>query len=109
MTTTTETPPLLAYLVHVPDLPNALSIRLAKNKEHNQDAIPLIKEGRVPFFGSTLSHHGAEGEQPAEDGTIMVLKAENEEAIRELIRRDVFTTEGVWDAEKMTIWPFLSK
>ncbi|KAI1852775.1 hypothetical protein JX265_003261 [Neoarthrinium moseri] len=106
---TTDTSPLRDYLVHVPDHPNTLSIRLATNKEHNEDAIPLVKAGRVPFFGSTLSRHGVEGEQPIENGTIMVFKARSEEEIKAIIKKDVFTKAGVWNADRAMIWPFLSK
>lgn len=78
-------------------------------KPHNQDAAPLVKAGRVPFFGSTLAQHGVEGEQPAENGTVMIITAENEDEIREIIKRDIFTAGGVWDYEHLTIWSFKSK
>lgn len=100
---------LREYLVHVPDLPDVLSRRLALLKPHNQEAAPLVKAGRVPFFGSTLTQHGVEGEQPAENGTVMIIRAENEEEIREIIKKDIFTVEGVWDFENLKIWAFKSK
>lgn len=100
---------LREYLIHIPDIANVLPRRLDLLKPHNLDAAPLVKAGRVPFFGSTLSQHGAEGEQPAENGTIMIIKAESEEEIKEIVKKDIFTVEGVWDFEHMTIWPFKSK
>jgi uncharacterized protein YciI len=105
----TSTTPLREYLVYVPDLLNALSKRLANRNAHNEEAIPLVKEGRVPFFGSTLAEHGAEGQQPYENGTVMVIKAESEDEIKAMIKKDVFTTEGVWDVARLTIWPFTSQ
>ncbi|VTT56808.1 unnamed protein product [Fusarium fujikuroi] len=97
---------LKEYLVIIPDLPDVLAKRQVLLKPHNQDAAPLVKAGRVPFFGSTLAHHSAEGQQVAENGTVMIIKAESEEEIKEIIRKDIFTIEGVWDFGKLSIWPF---
>ncbi|KNB17121.1 hypothetical protein FOXG_15247 [Fusarium oxysporum f. sp. lycopersici 4287] len=97
---------LKEYLVIIPDLPDVLAKRQVLLKPHNQDAAPLVKAGRVPFFGSTLAHHSPEGQQVAENGTVMIIKAESEEEIREIIRKDIFTIEGVWDFGKLSIWPF---
>ncbi|KAM5513694.1 aspartokinase [Fusarium oxysporum f. sp. phaseoli] len=85
---------LKEYLVLIPDLPDVLAKRQVLLKPHNQDAAPLVKAGRVPFFGSTLAHHSAEGQQVAENGTVMIIKAESEEEIKEIIRKDIFTIEG---------------
>ncbi|KAF5645313.1 aspartate kinase [Fusarium sp. NRRL 25303] len=97
---------LKEYLVVIPDHPDVLAKRQVLLKPHNQDAAPLVKAGRVPFFGSTLAHHSAEGQQIAENGTVMIIKAESEEEIKEIIRKDIFTIEGVWDFGKLSIWPF---
>ncbi|KAJ9424454.1 hypothetical protein QL093DRAFT_2574196 [Fusarium oxysporum] len=112
--TTSQSLPIMAtelkeYLVIIPDLPDVLAKRQVLLKPHNQDAAPLVKAGRVPFFGSTLAHHSPEGQQVAENGTVMIIKAESEEEIREIIRKDIFTIEGVWDFGKLSIWPFKSK
>lgn len=100
---------LREYFVYVPDHPNAHEKRREFVKQHNQEAGPLVKAGRVPWFGSTLDHHGREEELPAEAGTVMVLKAENEEEVKEIIKRDIFVSEGVWNFEQLQVWPFLSK
>ncbi|KAF4341698.1 Fusaric acid biosynthesis 2 [Fusarium beomiforme] len=100
---------LKEYLVHVPDHPDVLAKRKVLLKPHNENAAPLVRAGRVPWFGSTLAHHSAEGQPIAENGTVMIMKAESEEEIKEIVRSDIFTIEGVWDFEKMTIWPFMTK
>ncbi|KAF4957100.1 hypothetical protein FGADI_3319 [Fusarium gaditjirri] len=92
---------LKEYLVIIPDLPDVLAKRQVLLKPHNQEAAPLVKAGRVPFFGSTLAHHSPEGQQVAENGTVMIIKAESEEEIKEIIRKDIFTIEGVWDFGNM--------
>ncbi|KAI8713673.1 hypothetical protein NCS52_01212500 [Fusarium sp. LHS14.1] len=97
---------LQEYLVHISDLPDTLAKRLDLLKRHNQDAAPLVKAGRVPFFGSTLAHHSANSEQPAENGTVMIIRAESVDEIKDIIQKDVFTIEGVWDFEKLKIWAF---
>lgn len=100
---------LREYFVYIPDHHNAHEKRREFVKQHNQEAGPLVKAGRVPWFGSTLDHHGSEGEVPAEAGTVMVIKAENDDEVKEIIKKDIFVYEGVWDFEKLQIWPFLSK
>lgn len=100
--------PLREYLVHIPDLPDALPKRLAARKAHIEGATPMIEAGRLPFFGITLAHHPAAEEQPAMNGSIMVIKAENEKDVREFVMNDAYTKGGAWDAERMTIWPFIS-
>jgi plasmid stability protein len=39
----------------------------------------------------------------------MIIKAESEEEIREIIKKVIFTAEGVWDFEHLAIRPFQSK
>ncbi|KAF9774655.1 Aspartate kinase fub3 [Fusarium sp. DS 682] len=98
---------LKEYLVHVPDLADVLAKRKVLLKPHNDNAAPLVKAGRVPWFGSTLAHHSAEGQQIAENGTVMIMKAESEEEIKDIIRQDIFTIEEVWDFDNLKIWPFV--
>lgn len=36
---------------------------------------------------------------------MVVYTAENEEEVRGIIEKDVYATSGVWDLEKVQIWP----
>ena len=38
-------------------------------------------------------------------GSMVVYTAENEEEVRGIIEKDVYATSGVWDLEKVQIWP----
>lgn len=36
---------------------------------------------------------------------MVVYTAENEEEVRGIIEKDIYATSGVWDLDKMQIWP----
>ena len=60
------------------------------------------------FGGATLERHPEEGEEgpPPMNGSVALFVAESEEEVRRMIAQDPYTRNGVWDAEKVTIWPF---
>lgn len=39
-------------------------------------------------------------------GSVMLVTADSEEEVRRLAAEDVYTKSGVWDIERITIWPF---
>lgn len=39
-------------------------------------------------------------------GSAMIFVAESEEEVKERLKGDVYTKEGVWDVENAQIWPF---
>jgi len=49
-----------------------------------------------------------EGETPPMIGSSMVFVAESKEVVLERIRKDIYTTSGVWDVDKVQMWPFKS-
>jgi len=49
-----------------------------------------------------------EGEAPSMLGSTLIAVAETREEVLEKIRSDVYAKEGVWDVEKLQIWPFRS-
>lgn len=52
-----------------------------------------------------LNEHPAEGETPSFKGSMMMVKAVNKEAALELLKKDIYTTSGVWDLENAQIIP----
>lgn len=54
-----------------------------------------------------LEEHPAEGATgpPKMKGSAMVVVAESEKEVKEIIEADIYAKSGVWDAEKAQIWP----
>ena len=50
-----------------------------------------MKSGDVIFGGATLSAHPNEGESPDTTGSVLLIKAESEERVREFIGNDEYT------------------
>lgn len=98
--------PSAEWLVHVPDFPGALQKRLASRPDHLNNLKPNIDAGVVVFGGATLSKQPAEGEGPDMTGSIMLIKAESEEKVRETLENDAYTKGGAWDVKNAKIYPF---
>jgi len=94
------------WLVQIPDHPSSLEKRLAVRAAHLDEIKPSIDSGTVVFGGATLSKQPAEGEVPDMTGSVMLIRAESEEKVRELLQGDIYARGGAWDVEKAKIWPF---
>lgn len=52
-----------------------------------------------------LNAHPAEGETPSFKGSMMMVVAENEEKVLELLSQDIYTKSDVWDLANAQIIP----
>lgn len=53
-----------------------------------------------------FDHHPQEGESvPAFSGSMLLVRAENTDAVKQIIKNDIYTRSGVWDEEKVQIIP----
>lgn len=60
-----------------------------------------------PNKGATL-HDVPEGTDAAKwsfHGSTVVMVAESVEACKEILRKDIYSTSGVWDVDNAQIWP----
>lgn len=55
--------------------------------------------------GAMLNAHPAEGETPSFKGSMMMVVAENEEKVLELLSQDIYTKSDVWDLANAQIIP----
>ncbi|KAJ4506634.1 hypothetical protein HRR78_004933 [Exophiala dermatitidis] len=106
MSSSSSSPPTAEWLVHVPDLPGALEKRLAVRPEHLSQLKPKIDAGVAVFGGATMSKQPGPGETPQMTGSVMLIKAENEEKVHEFLENDPYTKNGVWDVKNAKIYPF---
>jgi len=98
--------PTNEWLVHIPDHPNALEKRLKVRQEHLSGLKGKIEAGIVVFGGATLSKQPAEGEGPDMTGSIMLIKANTEQDIRDFLENDPYTKGGAWNPREAKIFPF---
>lgn len=98
--------PLYEWVVQIPDMPGALDKRMAARPTHLANLKPYLDAGTIVFGGAQLSKQPKEGEAPDMVGSIMMIKAESEEKVREWIEKDAYTLGGAWDAKNAKIWPF---
>ena len=98
--------PTKEWLVQIPDHPNALEKRLAVRQKHLDNLKPKIDAGIVVFGGATLSKHPNEGGSPDMTGSVMLIKANSEEEVREFLENDQYTKGGAWNPKEAKIYPF---
>ncbi|EXJ77754.1 hypothetical protein A1O3_09983 [Capronia epimyces CBS 606.96] len=98
--------PTAEWLVHIPDFPGVLDKRLAARPQHLSALKPKIEEGVVVFGGAILSKQPGPGETPDMTGSFILIKAENEEKVREALENDPYTKGGAWDVKNAKIYPF---
>ncbi|KAH7919250.1 hypothetical protein BV22DRAFT_1023306 [Leucogyrophana mollusca] len=99
------------YMVWAPDYTDegALARRMAVRPRHMAVANKLINSGILKVAGGLVtpeSQDAAPGDRKFV-GSALIYEAESIEAARELVERDLYWTEGVWDKEKLVIYPMI--
>ncbi|OXV11372.1 hypothetical protein Egran_00867 [Elaphomyces granulatus] len=106
MATTDPAPAKNEFLCIIPDKPGTLAKRLEVRPSHLNGAKPFVDSGIIIFGGAMLESHPAAGETPVFKGSALLVVGETSEDIKELLRKDVYTTSGVWDLDNVQIIPF---
>ncbi|KAL5342532.1 hypothetical protein BJX70DRAFT_394747 [Aspergillus crustosus] len=96
------------FLCILPDFPNAQEKRLAVRAGHLANVKPLVAAGKVVVGGAMFHAHPAEGETPSFKGSTLIILADKEEEVWEIIRNDVYVKNGVWDLDAAQVIPFKS-
>lgn len=89
---------LYLVLAHDATDPDAPSRRAAVRERHLEGIRPLADDGRLHVGGAFLDADGVMR------GSMMLVEAEDEAALRRLLDEDVYSREGVW--ERFEIRPF---
>ncbi|KAB8250377.1 hypothetical protein BDV35DRAFT_389108 [Aspergillus flavus] len=89
----------------MPDKPDMLGLRKQAKGAHYEGIKPLIAAGKLVDGGAILETRSTETDDAKIKGSMVVYTAENEEEVRGIIEKDVYATSGVWDLEKVQIWP----
>lgn len=90
----------MLYLVIARDAsdPEVFDRRERARPRHLEDLAPAVEEGSVRVAGALLNDAG----QPI--GSMILVEAQSEDDVRELLARDVYTRERVW--RSFEIHPF---
>jgi hypothetical protein len=71
--------------------------------------MPAVKAGKLVMGGAYMSDPPKPDEVPPPMiGSVLVAVAATKEEVLERLSKDIYTTSGVWDIEKVQIWPFKS-
>ncbi|KAK8024221.1 hypothetical protein PG993_012287 [Apiospora rasikravindrae] len=95
------------FLVVVPDKPGMQAKRLEVRPKHFEGLTKHIESGAMKMGGAALGSV-PQGDDPTKwdfAGSTVVMVAESVEEVRALLEKDIYTTSGVWDMEKVQIWP----
>ncbi|RFU30531.1 hypothetical protein B7463_g5824, partial [Scytalidium lignicola] len=79
----------------------------ADPSEHVEGIKPLADSGSVVVGGAMLHSHSAPGDIPPFKGSALIVVAEDEREVKELLSKDIYARNEVWDVEKMQIIPFM--
>ncbi|CCF39902.1 hypothetical protein CH063_10613 [Colletotrichum higginsianum] len=95
------------WLVIIPDKPGSLATRFAVRSTHLKGVQPFRDSG-VWKMGGPILHELPANEEPSSLkvlGSTIVCVAESKEEIMEMLKRDVYVDRGVWDLERVQMWP----
>ncbi|KAI8633155.1 hypothetical protein F5Y19DRAFT_490353 [Xylariaceae sp. FL1651] len=96
------------WLVIAPDEPGAIDRRLKARPKHLEDIKPDVDSGFLVFGGPYSSSMSDEGAPPSMAGSVIVMVAKSKEEVVDRLKKDLYTTERVWNWEKLQIYPFKS-
>ncbi|OAA39413.1 Dimeric alpha-beta barrel [Metarhizium rileyi] len=108
-TMSSSAPKVREFLVILPDKPGVRQKRLEVRPTHFQNMKPHVESGNWKMGGALLN------EVPADDtaanfdffGSTVVCKGVSKEAVLEELKKDIYATSGVWDVDKIQIYPFI--
>lgn len=93
------------WLVILPDAPNATPTRLAHHTPHFESAKPDVASGFFAVAGKIYDAPFAIDEEHRIAGTFLVVRARTKEEVLERLRRDLFYVHGVWEWDRLMMWP----
>ncbi|TQV95337.1 hypothetical protein V2A60_009630 [Cordyceps javanica] len=108
-TMSTAAPTKFEFLVIVPDKPGTLQKRLEVRAAHLANVKPYADNGTYKMGGAVLNSVPKSADPTTFDfhGSSFVALAESKEEVLEQLKDDIYVTSGVWDLEKIQIFPFI--
>ncbi|KAJ9156644.1 hypothetical protein NKR23_g936 [Pleurostoma richardsiae] len=102
-----SSPRTYEWLVVVPDKPGTREARLKVRPDHFANMTKYVESGAWKMGGAVLE------DMPEDDsvdsmkfaGSTLVVVAKSREEVLEMLNGDVYVKNGVWDMDKVMIWP----
>ncbi|QDS76632.1 hypothetical protein FKW77_007947 [Venturia effusa] len=99
----------MEWLVILPDQQDAIERRMEVRPTHLANVMPDAESGFWLLGGAYFSDVPVEGQNPPPIiGSCMLAHAETREEVLDKLKRDVYSEGGVWDWNKVQIYPFRS-
>lgn len=76
------------------------------SRKHLESIKPEFDAGACVMGGAYLEEPPKEGETPKMKGSVMIMVANSQEEVLKRLRSDIYTSSGVWDIDKVQIFPF---
>ncbi|KAI4849861.1 hypothetical protein E4T44_03083 [Aureobasidium sp. EXF-8845] len=96
------------WMVILPDNVGALDKRMAVREQHLSAIKPNAESGFWVLGGAMLEDTPKEGSPLKITGSVMMAVASSKEEVMEKIKSDIYADKGVWDMDKIQIFPFKS-
>ncbi|KXX81934.1 Protein YciI [Madurella mycetomatis] len=103
MSTETAAPKKFEWLVVIPDFPGVHSKRMEARPQHFAGLKPAMDSGLYQMGGAVLNEV-PQGDDPSKfsfAGSTIVIVAESRDEIKEILKKDIYATSGVWDVENV--------
>ncbi|CZR59658.1 uncharacterized protein PAC_09552 [Phialocephala subalpina] len=99
-------PEKFEWLCVIPDYPGILAKRMEIRPAHFEGLKAALEKGHFKMGGALLDEVPKEGEGLKINGSTVVAWASSKEEVLEILKGDIYAREGVWDLEKVQIYPF---
>lgn len=98
------------WLVVVPDFPGAQAKRVEVRGAHLAALKPAVEAGLFKMGGAVLQEVPPDNELSSLKfaGSTLIMVAESRQEVIDQLNKDVYASSGVWDVEKVQIWPMLA-
>ncbi|KAL1864172.1 hypothetical protein VTK73DRAFT_6107 [Phialemonium thermophilum] len=95
------------WLVVIPDYPGVQQKRVEIRPQHFENMKPFVESGQWKMGGAILTEVPPDDEPSSLKfaGSTLITIAENKEEILDVLRNDVYAKHGVWDLDKVQMWP----
>lgn len=102
---TTFNPNQREWFLEVPINPGTLQKRLELRQKHIADAMPKVERGIITLAASILSKPTEDGDNKDMVKAIATVIAKDENEAKKVLADDIYTREGIWDAENIRVYP----
>lgn len=95
---------MVEWVVIIYDKPG--SDRSTCSEEHFAGIPPLVEQGKIVCGGALYNEPTTPGAEPTSAGSHLQVVADTKEEVLELIHKDIFAKNGIWDLENIIIYRF---